>query len=207
MSILLIAPTRLDNGGGAIVVNSDGSLSLSPATGKAATVTAGQLLVPDGTAGAPGWAFGSESSTGLYRPSAGVLSQPAAQAFGLRAAEQEIADERFARGDLLVRQDVPRTDREPPGAHQLLDAQGTIGTSGEIIGDECGLPVKQEAREARVGVEPRQQVVEHPDQPGAERGTRQVPLPIPVGVGDQVEDVTIHQRLGGQSGRSGRPGG
>ena len=59
-----------------------------------------------------------------------------------------------------------------------------LGTHREVVVDDRHLPVEQEVGEGRVGVEAGQQVVEQLDQPQPEGLERQVPLAVPVGVGD-----------------------
>ena len=77
--------------------------------------------------------------------------------------------------------------------YESLHPRSPVGARGEVIDEERGLTVQQEGPEARLGVQPIEQIVEHPDQAGGEGRARQIPLPIPVGVGDQVKDEAIHQ--------------
>lgn len=58
---------RLQNGGGLVKVNADGSLSLSPKSGQNATLASGQLLLPGGAVGAPSLAFSAETGMGFWR--------------------------------------------------------------------------------------------------------------------------------------------
>jgi len=51
------------------------------------------------------------------------------------------------------------------------------------------LAVEQEAAESGLPLEPVDQVIERGNQAGEKRRSREVPFPVPVGVGDQMEGV------------------
>ena len=62
-----------------------------------------------------------------------------------------------------------------------------LGAHREVVVDHRHLPVEQEVGVGRVGLELGEQLVEQVDQPQPERLERRVPLPVPVGVGDDVD--------------------
>ena len=61
---------------------------------------------------------------------------------------------------------------------------GGLGSHLEVVVDDRGLSVEQEARVREVRLEQRQQRVEQLDEPHAERLERRVPLAVPVRVGN-----------------------
>ena len=67
-----------------------------------------------------------------------------------------------------------------------------LGAHREVVVDHRHLPVEQEVGVGRVGLELREEAVEQVDQPQPERLERRVPLPVPVGVGDDV-DAPCHR--------------
>ena len=73
------------------------------------------------------------------------------------------------------------TETRPAAVSRSSAARG-FGTDLEVVVEHHGLPVEQEARVRRVGLEHRQQRVEQLDETHAERLERRVPLAIPVRV-------------------------
>ena len=118
--------------------------------------------------------------------------QPSAQPLRVSGAEQQVSDEGLTGRNQLVGQDVPGTDLEAPGFHQRLDLAVALGSSAQVVLDENGLPIEQEAAKSAVRLEPFQQHVEHCHEPRVKRGARQIPLAIPVGMWDQMKDVRRH---------------
>jgi hypothetical protein len=108
-------------------------------------------------------------------------------------AEQQIAHQRLARRDLLVRQDVPRPDLQPPGAHQGLDLLDTLGPCAGIVLEEDRLAVEEETRKSRIAAQPIEQLVQRCDQPCVQGGPREMPLAVPVGVQNQMKGEGRHQ--------------
>src|SRR6266576_2839817 len=121
--------------------------------------------------------------------------EASAKAFRIRGAEQEIADERLRRRDQLIGQHVPRTDLQAARLHERLEVVLALGTRAQVVLKQYGLPVQQEGAKTCVGLKPLDQVVKHRDEPGLEGRAREVPLPVPVSMGDEVEDQAAHARL------------
>lgn len=65
--IVVFGKRSVRAGGGSVVVNADGSITLTPAAGRNATLASGQLLLPDGTATAPGLSWSASTDLGMTR--------------------------------------------------------------------------------------------------------------------------------------------
>src|SRR5205823_79700 len=118
--------------------------------------------------------------------------QPSPQTLGIGRAEQQVPDEGLTGWNQLVGEDVPGTDLQAPGLHQPLDLVVALGARPQIVLDQNRLPIEQEAAKSAVRLQPFQQGVEQCHEPRVERGPWEVPLAIPVGVRDQMEDVRRH---------------
>ena len=114
--------------------------------------------------------------------------EPAAQAGRVGAADEEVAHQRLARGDLLVGQHIPGPDLEPPGSHQSAHQRLAIRPYREVVLEQNRLPVQEEGLEGRISLESFEQVVEQSDQSDTKGRLREIPLPVPVRMEDQVED-------------------
>ena len=71
-----------------------------------------------------------------------------------------------------------------PDAARRRNVSAGLGSHLEVVVDDRGLAVEQEARVREVRLEQRQQRVEQLDEPHAERLERRVPLAVPVRVGN-----------------------
>src|SRR5882762_11188579 len=118
--------------------------------------------------------------------------EASAEAFRIGGAKQEIADERLPRWDQLVGQHVPRTDLQATRLHERLEVVLALGTRAQVVLHKNGLAIEQERAEDGVGVQPVDQLVEHQDQARMKRGAGQEPLPIPMGVRNEMEDERRH---------------
>src|SRR5437764_1121635 len=97
---------------------------------------------------------------------------------------QQVADERFPAGNQLVREDVPRARLEPPLAQQRAELLGALRTHVEIVVEQDGLPVEQKTlAEAWRVIE---ELVNERDEPLPEALDGEIPLAIPMRVGDDV---------------------
>jgi len=94
--------------------------------------------------------------------------QPPAQPLGVGGTEEEVADQRLPRGDELVREHVPRPDLESPRLDESLDLRVAVGARLQVVLEEDGLAVEQEAAVPGIGVESRDQIVEHRHEPRVE---------------------------------------
>src|SRR5437667_315568 len=65
----------------------------------------------------------------------------------------------------------------------------------QVVGDEYGLAIEQEAAVARVRLQPLEQVIQRGDEPRLKRGARQIPLAVPMGVRDEMKDEPAHWRV------------
>ena len=121
--------------------------------------------------------------------------EPAAEPLGIRRAEQQVAHQRFARGDELIGEHVPRTDLQAPRLDEGPDLGLLLRARAQVVGDEYGLAIEQEAAVARVRLQPLEQVIQRGDEPRLKRGARQIPLAVPVGVRDEMKDEPAHWRV------------
>ena len=112
----------------------------------------------------------------------------------VRRAQEQVPHQPFARRNLLVGQHVPRPDLEATRLDQRLEVGLALGPHAHVVLEQHGLAVQQEAPVRRVALQPLDQVVQHGDEPRLERGARQIPLAVPVGVGDEVKDQAGHWR-------------
>jgi hypothetical protein len=105
-------------------------------------------------------------------------------------AELQVAYERLAADEELVGQRVPGADGDAAAADQPAEAVLGVGAHGQVVVDDRQLPVEEEPGIGGVGLHAGEEVVEQVDQPQAERLERRVPLPVPVGVRDDVDPAT-----------------
>ena len=96
----------------------------------------------------------------------------------------EVADKRLTRHEELVGERVPRPHRQPARPRQPLQHCFTLRAHGEVVVDHRHLAVEQEAGVRGVGLEPGEKAVEQVDEAQPEGLEGRVPLPVPVGVGD-----------------------
>ena len=112
-----------------------------------------------------------------------------------RPAELEVPDDRLARDEELVQQDLPRPDRQAPLGDQAPDQRFRAGTHLEVVVDGRSLAVEREA-EPRIALHPLEELVDQLDEAHPEDLERLVPLAIPVGVGDEVDDRAARSSRG-----------
>ena len=108
-----------------------------------------------------------------------------------RDPDLQVPGERYAGGNQLIGQDIPRPDRELASPHQCLDRSAGPGHHREIVLDQDHLAVEVEAK-PRGRLEQFEQPVHRRNQPGREDAPGQVPLPIPVDMRDQVKSEPSH---------------
>ena len=120
-----------------------------------------------------------------------------AKPLGVGPAEQKIANERLPGRDEFVREDIPRPDLQPAVAHEPRDARTLLRTDPEVVLEQHGLTVEEEAAKIGRGVEAVEQIVEGGNEPGHECGAGKIPLPVPVGVRDEMDGEPGH-RIGSQ---------
>ena len=116
-------------------------------------------------------------------PSSSARAQPSSQ----------VADDRLARHEELVHQDLPRADREASLGDQPADQRLRLGPDLEVVVDGGRLAVEREA-EPRILLHPVEQLVDQLDETHPERLERLVPLAIPMGVRHEVDDGPCRQR-------------
>ena len=71
---------------------------------------------------------------------------------------------------------------DTPGRGEAAKRRLRLRSHREVVVDHGHLPVEQEVRVGRVGIEAGEQVVEQVDEPQPERLERRVPLAVPVRV-------------------------
>ncbi len=102
------------------------------------------------------------------------------------AADLKIADQRFAAGKKAVREQVPGTDLELAGFHQLRDSARAVGPHFEVILEHDRLTVEVKTWKGSA-FEKRQHLVRHREQPRTHPLKRLIPLAIPVRVNDEIK--------------------
>ena len=118
--------------------------------------------------------------------------EPAAQPLGVSRPQQQVPHQGLARRDQFVGEHVPRADLEAAGLHERLHISLPLRARTQVVGEQHGLTVEQEAPVAGVRLQSLDQVVQSWNQSRLERSARQVPLAIPVGVRDEMEDDPRH---------------
>ena len=110
----------------------------------------------------------------------------AAQIPGHRDPDLEILPQRHPGRDQLIGQDIPWTQPEltPPG--QRLDGAAGPRHHREVVLDQNHLAIEMEA-ERRGRFEQFEESIHHRNQPGQECAPGEIPFPVPVDVGDQME--------------------
>jgi hypothetical protein len=98
----------------------------------------------------------------------------------------EVPEDRLARDQELVHQHLPRPDREAPLFDQAADSRLRLGPHLEVVVDGGELSVEREPV-AGVGLHGIEQPVDQPDESQPEALEREVPLAVPVRVGDKVD--------------------
>ena len=125
--------------------------------------------------------------------------EAAAPPLGVGPSRQQVANQRFAGGNQLIGQDVPGSHLEPAVGDECAGAGFLVRANRQVILQQDGLSVEHEAPEAGLALHPGDEVVECGDQAAHELGAREVPLPIPVRVGNQVVRALGHaNKLGSQ---------
>jgi hypothetical protein len=97
----------------------------------------------------------------------------------------QVADDRLARDEELVHQHLPGADREPPLLDEPPDPRLSLGPDLEVVVEGRELAVEGEAV-ALVGVHQVEQPIDQTDELQPEALEGEVPLPVPVRVGDDV---------------------
>ena len=83
-------------------------------------------------------------------------------------AAQEVAHQRLAARQRLVRNDVPRPDEQLPLLHDALDILEAVGPHLQVVLERDRVAVEHEMLVAGIAVEDVEQHVEQPDEPHAE---------------------------------------
>ena len=103
--------------------------------------------------------------------------------------EEEVADERLAPDEDLVREDVPGARLEPAGGEEALEPLAVLRANVDVILEDDSLAVERERPERRVGLECVEDAVDDGAESQPKDLERDVPLPVPVGVrNDEVAD-------------------
>ncbi len=106
-----------------------------------------------------------------------------------RAGEQ-VAHQGLARRNQLVGEHVPGADLEPPRLHERAEVRFALGARAQVVLDQHRLAIEKKAAVRRVSLEALDELVHDWDEAGLERGSREIPLSIPMRVGDEVKDET-----------------
>ena len=101
----------------------------------------------------------------------------------------EVADDRLARDEELVDEREPRADYQAALSDERSDPRRCLRPNLEVVVDDAELAVEGEDV-PRVVLEQVEQAIDEPDelQPKALEG--EVPLPVPVGVRDELDGIT-----------------
>ena len=112
----------------------------------------------------------------------------AAELARTREALLEVPPDRLAGDEELVHQHLPRPDRQPTLLDERAQPLLVLGPDLEVVVDGLQLAVERED-EPLVRLHQLEHVVDQPHELQAEALERQVPLAVPVRVGDQVDDL------------------
>src|SRR5215211_3465850 len=97
----------------------------------------------------------------------------------------EVAEDRLAGDEELVHQHLPRADREPALLDEATDPRLGLGPNLKVVVERRHLPVEREPV-ALVGFHQVEQAVDEPDELQPEALEGEVPLPVPVGMRNEV---------------------
>ena len=117
-------------------------------------------------------------------------SPPSPPTLRVHRPVQQVAHERLARRDQLVREHVPGTDLQTPGLHEGADVRFALGADAQVVLDQHRLSVEQKTAVAGVLPQPFDEIVEDGHEPGLEGGRREIPLPVPMRMRDEMKDET-----------------
>jgi len=109
-----------------------------------------------------------------------------AEALRDAVAEQQVAHQRLAADEEFVGQHVPRAHAQPALADELCQRLPRVRPDLQVVVEHDGLAVEVEVGEARVTLQQREQPVHEANEPHPEVLERLIPLPVPVGVRDDV---------------------
>ena len=116
-------------------------------------------------------------------------SHRAAELLAAAQALLEVPDDRLARDEELVDEGLPGPDRHPAFLDQPPDPLLVLRAHFEVVVDRRQLPVERED-EVRLGLQQVEHAVDETDELQAKALEREVPLPVPVGVRDELDGVT-----------------
>jgi hypothetical protein len=111
-----------------------------------------------------------------------------AELVGAREPELEVAPDRLAGDEELVHQHLPRPDREPLRLDERAQPLLVLRPDLEVVVDRLELAVERE-HEPVVRLHQLEHLVDQPNELQAKALEGQVPLAVPVRVGDQVDDL------------------
>jgi hypothetical protein len=97
---------------------------------------------------------------------------------------EQVPNERLATRDELVREDIPGSCFESTVPDECRERGHAIGANGRVVVDEDGLPIEEKARRAIWRLV--QELVDERDKALAKALEGVIPLPVPVGVRDDV---------------------
>ncbi len=110
-------------------------------------------------------------------------------------AAEQVADERFAAHQELVGHHVPGADQDAAVLDRLAQPRFLFRPDLEVVLEHDGLAVEMEMLVVGIGIEQIEQPIDERDEPEPELLVRQIPLAIPVGVGDDVDVQHMCRRL------------
>ena len=109
-------------------------------------------------------------------------------------AHLQVPEDRLTRGQELVHEDVPGPHADPPGRGQGPQPRFGLRPHFEVVVDHRHLAVQHEVGIAGVGLEEREQCVEHVHQIEPKLLVGLVPLAVPVRVRDDGDAARCHVR-------------
>jgi hypothetical protein len=113
-------------------------------------------------------------------------------------AAQEIAHQRLAARERFIGDDVPGPGGQAAFAHVALDQRATVGAHLEVVLDQDGVAVEHEVAVLRIASEDVEEQIEEADEARAVALVGEVPLAIPVRVGDEDDAPALgncHQQV------------
>ncbi len=110
---------------------------------------------------------------------------------GDAVAQEEVAHQRLGAHQELIREDEPGADEEPSLPDQPPQAALQVRADVHHVLQDHRLPVQEEIPVGGVALHEVHQFRHQMDQPEAELLVGTVPLPVPVGMGDNMEGVHL----------------
>ena len=88
---------------------------------------------------------------------------------------------------------------EPPRLHERPDVRFALGACAQVVLHQHRLAIEEKAAVRGVALQVLDQLVHDGDEAGVERRSREIPLPIPMRMGDEVKNETAQAETRGRA--------